>query len=70
MLCRCSVGRRLYLSWAGLLFEDGIVAKAVAFALLAVSTRGMGLVALGANVSVCTNNSCRAARSGERHRYR
>jgi hypothetical protein len=45
--CWRGIGRRLYLRWAGLLLEDGIVAKTLAFALLAVSARGVGFIALG-----------------------
>jgi hypothetical protein len=46
MRCWCRVGRWLYLGRAGLLLEDGVVAKALALALLAVSAGGMGFVAL------------------------
>jgi hypothetical protein len=45
----------LYLGWAGLLLKDGIVAKTLAFALLAVSTHGVGFVALSrSTVSLCS----------------
>lgn len=40
------VGRRLYLCWAGLLLEDGVVSEALAFALLAIPTNRVGFVAL------------------------
>jgi hypothetical protein len=43
---RGRVGGRLNLSRTRLLLEDGVVAKTLAFALLAVSTYGVGLVAL------------------------
>jgi hypothetical protein len=46
MGCRRRIGSGLYLGWAGLLLEDGVVAKTLALALLAVSTHGMGFVAL------------------------
>jgi hypothetical protein len=45
-LVRCGVGSRLEIGGAWLLLEDGIVAHAFAFALLAVATHGMGFVAL------------------------
>ena len=46
MWCWRRVGGGLYLCWAGLLFEDGIVTKALALALLAISAHGMRFVAL------------------------
>jgi hypothetical protein len=46
MGCRGGVGGRLYLRWAGLLFEDGVVAKTLALAFLAIPADGMGFVAL------------------------
>ena len=42
----CGVGCRLYLRRARLLLEYGIVTKTLALALLAITTDGMGLVAL------------------------
>ena len=58
----CRVGRWLYLGGTGLLLKDGVVAKTLALALLAVSAGWMRFVAL------CTANvSARAidvARSG------
>jgi hypothetical protein len=44
--CGRGIGSGLYLGWAGLLLEDGIVAKTLALALLAVSAHRMGFVAL------------------------
>ena len=59
MLCRRRIGSWLYLGRAGLLLEDGIVAKTLALALLTVSTGRMRFVAL------CTVNvSARATEEG------
>lgn len=44
--CRHRVGCGLYLGRARLLLENGVVAKTLAFAFLAVSAHGMGFVAL------------------------
>jgi hypothetical protein len=46
VLCWGRVGRRLYLCWARLLLEDGVVAETLALALLAISADGVGFVAL------------------------
>lgn len=46
MRCRGGVGGGLYLCWACLLLEDWVVAKTLAFALLAIPAHGMRFVAL------------------------
>lgn len=62
MLCWSSVGRGLYLRRAGLLLENGVVAKTLAFALLAISAGGMGFVALcSKNVSACVIGVARSS---------
>jgi hypothetical protein len=46
MWCWSRIGSGLYLCWTWLLLEDGVVAKTLALALLAVSADGVGFVAL------------------------